>query len=143
MNTYKTFLMKGTGTGATPTWTKLVDIKDYPDLFGSPEALDRTTLSDRAKVYEDGIEESEAMEYTANYDLNTFNTLRALKGQELNFAVWFGGEEDGDTVDPTGNEGKFKFKGKLSVKISGKGVNNVREMVIRITPTTAVTVDGE
>lgn len=31
ISSYKAFLMKGTGTG-TLTWTKLVDIKDFPDL---------------------------------------------------------------------------------------------------------------
>jgi len=30
-NTFKTFLMKGTGT-STVTWAKLCDIKDFPDL---------------------------------------------------------------------------------------------------------------
>lgn len=31
ISSYKAFLMKGTGT-TTLTWTKLVDIKDFPDL---------------------------------------------------------------------------------------------------------------
>ena len=46
MNTYKTFLMQGATTGGSTTWTKLLDIKDYPDLFGSPEKLEKTTLGD-------------------------------------------------------------------------------------------------
>ena len=140
MNTYKTFLMKGSGTG-TITWEKLADIKDYPDLFGSPEKLERTTLSHRARVYEEGIEENEGLEFTLNYDKDTFDTLRGLKGQENDYAVWFGGTENGDEVTPTGTDGKFKCKGKLSVSIVGKGVNEVREMKVSICTTSPLVED--
>lgn len=34
-STYKTFLMQGTGTG-TLTYTKVCDIKSYPDIGGTP-----------------------------------------------------------------------------------------------------------
>ena len=37
ISTYKAFLMKG--TGETPTYEKLIDIKDFPDLGGAPEML--------------------------------------------------------------------------------------------------------
>lgn len=46
INTYKVFLMKGATSGGNTTWTKLIDIKDFPDLGGSPEMLETTTLSD-------------------------------------------------------------------------------------------------
>lgn len=140
MNTYKTFLMKGSGSG-TISWEKLADIKDYPDLFGSPEKLEKTTLSDRAHVYDEGIEENEGLEFTANYDKTTFDALRKLKGVENHYAVWFGGTENGDEVTPTGVDGKFKCKGKLSVSIVGKGVNEVREMKISICTTLALVED--
>lgn len=142
MNTYKTFLMKGTSSGSSITWEKLIDIKDYPDLFAAPESLEKTTLSDRARTYEPGIEETEAMEYTANYSKTDFTTLRALKDQELDLAVWFGGTEDDDgSCTPTGVDGKFKFKGKVAVSIVGKGLNEVRELKLTITPSTPIAVD--
>ncbi len=143
MNTYKTFLMQGATTGGSTTWTKLLDIKDYPDLFGSPEKLEKTTLSDRAHTYDEGIEENEGLEFTANYDKTTFDTLRALKGKETDFAVWFGGTENGGEVTPTGSDGKFKCKGKLSVTIVGKGVNEVREMKVSICTTSALVEDDD
>lgn len=31
ISTFRAYLMQGTGTG-TLTWSKLVDIKDFPDL---------------------------------------------------------------------------------------------------------------
>ena len=37
--TKKTFLMKGTTSGSTTTYTKLVDIKDYPDMKQTPDAV--------------------------------------------------------------------------------------------------------
>ena len=40
-SSYKSFLMyKKSGA----TYEKLVDIKDYPDIGGSPETLETTTL---------------------------------------------------------------------------------------------------
>ncbi len=141
MNSYKTFLMREKAEGGGQ-YEKLVDIKDYPDLFPSPEGLETTTLSDRARTYEEGIEETEAMEFTSNYTKETFATLRGLKGQELNLAIWFGGtEQDDGTTTPTGEDGKFKCKGKISASIVGKGVNEVREMLVKLTPTSPLVED--
>lgn len=135
ISTYKVFLMKkGTGT----TYTKLVDIKDFPDLGGSPEMLDTTTLSEGARTYIPGIQDTEAMEFTANYTLSDFTTLKALEGAEADYAVWFGGTESGGVVTPDGSAGKFEFKGYLSVHVSGGGVNEVVDMVITIAPTTVI-----
>ena len=136
-STYKTFLMKkGTGT----TYEKLVDIKDFPDLGGSPEMLETTTLSDSMQTYVEGIQSQDALEFTINYDLDTYETLLALKGTETEFAVWFGGTESAGAVTPTGSEGKFNFKGYLSVKVVGKGVNEVKEAIISIAPSTPITL---
>lgn len=144
MNTYKSFLMQGTTSGSTTSWAKLIDIKDYPDLFSTPEALDKTTLSDRSRTYDLGIEETDVMEFTANYSLSDFTKIRALQDQELDLAVWFGGTENTDgTVAPTGSDGKFSFKGKVAASIVGKGVNEVREMKIAVAPTSAIVVDED
>lgn len=140
MNSYKTYLMKKTGTGSSVSYEKLVDIKDFPDLFAVPEKLEKTTLSDRARTYEEGIEESDTMEFTANYSLADFNTLRALKGTETEFAIYFGASETQGVVTPDGSDGKFGFKGYLSVSIVGKGVNEVREMKISIAASTPIDV---
>lgn len=44
ISTYKVFLMKKADTGEQ--WSKLIDIKEFPDLGGEPEMLETTTLSD-------------------------------------------------------------------------------------------------
>ena len=137
ISTYKIFLMKKTGE----TWGKLIDIKDFPDLGGSPELLETTTLSDRMQTYIPGIQSLDALEFTANYTKADYTTLKALEGVENEYAVWFGGTESGETVTPTGSEGKFKFTGALSVYASGGGVNEVVGMTITIAPSTPITME--
>ena len=139
ISTYKIFLMK---KGTDSTWSKLIDIKDFPDLGGAPELLETTTLSDRMQTYIPGIQSLDALEFTANYTLTDYQTLKGMEGTEKEFAVWFGGTESGDTVTPTGDQGKFKFTGALSVFASGGGVNEVVDMTITIAPSTPITLDS-
>ena len=135
-STYKTFLMKKGSTN----YEKLVDIKDYPDIGGSPELLETTSLSDAMQKFIEGIQSSDALPFTVNYDLETYQTLLALKGVETEYAVWFGGTESNGEVTPTGDEGKFEFSGYLSVRVLGKGVNEVREMEVSIAPSSVITL---
>ena len=122
ISTYKVFLMKKDTSGST--YTKVVDIKDFPDLGGAPEMLETTTLSDGMQTY----------------NKDDYATLAAMKDTETEFAVWFGGTESNGVVTPTGSEGKFEFKGKLSVFVVGGGVNEVVDMTITIAPSTPITV---
>lgn len=124
----------------TDTWSKLVDIKDFPDLGGAPEMLETTTLSNGAQTYIPGIQSQEALEFTANYTKTDFDALKKLEDQELDLAVWFGGTEAAGVVTPTGSDGKFEFSGRLSVFVTGGGVNEVVGMTISIAPSTVITV---
>ena len=135
-SSYKTFLM----AKKDEAYEKLVDIKDFPDLGGAPEMLETTTLSDNMQTYVEGIQSQDALEYTINYDLAIYQQLLAMKGIETEFAVWFGGDEAGGVVTPTGSEGKFNFKGYLSVRVVGKGVNEVKEAIVSIAPSTPITL---
>ena len=136
ISTYKIFLMhKASGSD----YTKLIDIKDFPDLGGAPEMLETTTLSDGAQTYIPGIQSSDALEFTANYTKADFDRLKALEGTEHDFSVWFGGTLTSGKVEPTGADGKFNFKGQLSVFPVGGGVNEVVGMTISIAPSTPIT----
>lgn len=139
ISTYKVFLMKKT----SETWSKLIDIKDFPDLGGSPELLETTTLSDKMQTYIPGIQSLDALEFTANYTKEDYSTLKALEGVENDYAVWFGGTESSGVVTPDGSNGKFAFKGALSVFASGGGVNEVVDMTITIAPSTPITMETE
>lgn len=135
-SSYKSFLMvKGTGD----TYSKVVDIKDYPDLGGEPEMLETTTLSDPIQTNIPGIQTMDSMAFTSNYTPEDYATVKALEGAEHSFAVWFGGTESGGVLTPTGSEGKFNFDGQLVVYVLGKGVNEVREMQISIAASTPIT----
>ncbi len=138
ISTYKTFLMESADGS---TWQKLIDIKEFPDLGGAPEMLETTTLSDRMQTFIAGIQSLDALEFTSNYDFTEYKTLKAKEGKTAHYAVWFGGTESGDTVTPTGSDGKFKFDGQLSVFPVGGGVNEVHDMTITIAPSTPITLD--
>ena len=137
ISTYKVFLMQKN----TSAWEKVVDIKKFPDLGGTPEMLETTTLSDKMQTYIPGIQSIDALEFTSNYTLADYKKLKALEGQDKEYAVWFGGTEAGDTVTPTGSDGKFKFNGQLSVFPVGGGVNEVVDMTITIAPSTPISMD--
>lgn len=136
ISTYQTYLMHGTGTGST-TMSKLIDIVSFPNLGGDPETIDVTTLSDKMRVFILGIQSSEMMSFETNYDLTKYNELKALEGEEEQFAVWFGGDETGT---PDGSKGKFGFKGQLAVHVNGGGVNEAVKMTVSIAPTTIIEV---
>lgn len=132
INTYGSYLMHSTDG---KTYTKLIDIKDYPDMIEAPEQLDATTLSDPMRVYIPGIKDvSGAIEFTANYSAADFATIQALEGTEGFFAVWFG-EKAGV---PDGSKGKFSFKGYPYASKAGGSVNEVSDMKVGIIPSTEI-----
>ena len=134
INTFRTYLMQGTGSG-TLTWAKIVDIKDFSDLGAAPEPIETTTLSDPARTYIPGIENTEQKTFTCNYNATDYATVVALKGQELNLAVWFGASESGGVYTPDGTLGKFEGKGYLDVYVNGGGVNEPVNMTVTATMT--------
>ena len=129
--TYQTYLMYGTGTGSSITWSKLCDIKDYPDLIDIPEAVEITTLSDAERTYTPGIRGADAKTFTANYEQEDFETIDAMKDTEMPLAVWFGAASDGTT--PDGHDGKVQGVGKVNVGLPGGGVNDPRNMTVTCT----------
>jgi len=132
-STYQTYFMKGSGSPLS--YAKLVDIKEFPDLLSPPDRLETTTLSDAARTYIEGLQDTDEMSLTANYTSTDFQTLYALKGTEQHLAIWLGAS--GTT--PDGSQGKFSFDGYVSVTLNGGGVNEVVDMTITVTPTTVIT----
>ncbi len=139
LSTYKSFLMHK----VSDKWEKLVDIKSYPDLGGSPELLEATSLSDPATVNIMGIQSMDALEFECNYTLTDYTKLKGLEGKDGEFAVWLGGTEASGVVTPTGSDGKFEFGGQLAVYINGGGVNEVRNMTVSIAATTPIKLGAE
>ena len=136
ISTYKSFLMHKKSS----TYEKLVDIKSFPDLGGSPELLETTTLSDGMTTNILGIQSLDALEFECNYTKEGYAKLKAMEGTEADFAVWLGGTVSGNAVTPTGSEGKFEFKGQLAVYVNGGGVNEVVNMTVSIAASTPITM---
>lgn len=111
------------------SWGMLVDIKDFPDLGGAPEMLETTTLGNSMQTYIPGIQTLNALEFTANYDYFDYKKIKALEGEEIDLAVWFGEQ---------GENGKFEFKGQVFAFPVGGGVNAVVDMKISIAPSTPI-----
>lgn len=129
ISSYGIQLMKSTNGSS---YTKLVDVKEVPDLQSAPDALETTTTSDAAQTYIMGIKNSDSMEFTCNYDQSDYQTIFALEGTEQYLAIYFGN-------DLAGGDGKFTFKGYVAVTVSGAGVNEVVEMTVTVVPSTVMT----
>ena len=135
ISTYKTFLM----VKKDDAFEKLIDIKNFPDLGGTPKMLETTTLSDSMQTYIPGIQSLDGLEFTANYDKDDYDMLKAMEGTDYEFSVWFGGSVAGGVATPTGEHGKFDFSGQLSAFPVGGDVNAVVEMTISIAPSSPIT----
>ncbi|MBO7673617.1 MAG: hypothetical protein J6S63_01250 [Atopobiaceae bacterium] len=131
--TENTFLMLGSGSPIA--YSKLVDIKEFPDLGGAPNTVDVTTLTDHQRVYLMGLKDPGILEFTANYDATDYATIAALTGEQ-DFAVWFGVDV---SDQPDGNAGKFEFKGQITCWVAGGSVEAAVDMGIAITTSTEIT----
>ena len=130
MHTY--LLYKSNGT-----WKKLIDIKDFPAMGGSPEQIETTTLSNEVSTFVIGVQSMSTLEFLANYSVDGFKSVKALQdsAQVYEFALAFGKPTSDTTY---GNLGVFKWQGQVSAWLEGGGVNAVREMRISISATTEV-----
>lgn len=132
ISTYMTALMKGTSVSDSSSYSKLIDIKDYPDLGSPPEGIDITTLSDASYKQIPGILGLDRLDIRCNYDLAEYTALKALEGSILHLAIWFGGYVRNGQFVPTGVNGKFPFDAYLVVTPNGGGVNEARDMTISL-----------
>lgn len=123
MNTYGIELRWGTDVASA---TKVVDIKDFPDLMQEPETLDCTTLSDAQKTAIPGIRGSSLMAFNCNYTSADFAKVEADANKELYYVLAF----------PDGSQ--FSWKGEHTCGVTGKGVNEVVEFQINVCAVTAV-----
>lgn len=136
ISTYQTYLMYRTTT--TGTYTKLIDITSFPDLIGSPERIDITSLSDAQRVFIAGIQDRDDMTFNANYTPDNYQAVKACEGHQYEYAVWFGATGDAGSEVPDGSYGKFSWTGDIYAGLSGGGVNEAVAMTINCTPSTVI-----
>lgn len=134
---YASFLMYSTDG---KSYQKLFPIKTTPDLLAPKEAVEVTTLEDSGRTYIPGIRQTDgSLSFTANYELEYAQKIEGFAEADMYWSVWLGGEEQADgTSNPTGEFGKYNFKGRASYSVSAMSVNGVREMSVDIMPSQAM-----
>lgn len=126
ISTYPVYLMLGEQSDDSMIYRPLVEIKDFSDINGNVEAIDKTTTSNTETSYIQGAKTNELRQFTCNYNKADFDRIEALKGQEQYIAILFGRE---------GEYGKFVGESFISVFINGGGVNEVVNMTVSINVT--------
>ncbi len=106
--------------------TKVVDIKDFPDLIGDPNLLETTTLSDAQQTNIPGIKSADILSFTCNYTSADFATVNDAANKEQYYVLAF---SDGS---------QFSWKGQHTCGLPGKGVDEVIEFTINIAASTSV-----
>ena len=116
----------------TSSFVKLVDITSVPDLGGTPETIDITTLSDKKQRNMNGIQTNSSHEFGAWYNPDVYDELQTI--QEADYAKTTEAELDTYQVwiGENGVGGKFEWKGKLSVFVGGYESNAAIPMTITI-----------
>ena len=155
-----TFLMVGTESSGTITYSKLCDISEYPDLGSTVDSQDVTTLSDACHKYIDALPDpGGSVEFPGFLNTIDYTAVQAIAGQEKYFCIAFGGSPtsaDSSILQPdtiTGSTSSnsltitkigdtvvtffaVHFKGKIRVRITGAGTDAARPVTYSLTPTT-------
>lgn len=126
VNTANTILSYSSAEG---TFTKLVDITNYPDLGGIPSKLDTTDLTaEKFKTSILGLQEIPDLTFEANYDKEAYALIDTLT-DTYTFQLEFGKD---------GVDGTFTWDGQVSVYAVGGGVDEVRKMSVTCSAETEI-----
>lgn len=91
---------------------KAINISSYPDMIGTPEAIDTTTMSDEQYTSIPGVKGStSASDFGANYIASEYAAIDALGDKEVYQRLTF----------PDGSG--FKWQGMLKVSLAEGSVN--------------------
>lgn len=108
--------------GSTTAYTELKNLQQIPDLGGSTESIEITTLADGAHKYTDGIKDyGDSLEFTFLYEKEQFADLNALSGS-ISWKV---------TLP---DDSSCTFSGSSNVTLVGVGVNEALTYTLSIRP---------
>lgn len=103
-------------------YIELTDLQEVPELGGTAESLEITTLDNAAHMYTDGIlNYGDSLSFKFLYETEQFTTLTALEGSN----GWKVALPDGTSC---------AFSGTSSVKLDGVGVNAVLTYTLAVKP---------
>jgi len=127
-NTSDTYLFYEASPGSG-TFTKLVDIVNYPDLLVAPPKLDATTLTNKNHVYIPDIADTADMQFNVWYDEDDYDKIKLLEGINRGYQVRFG---------LLGELGAWEWEGNIFINPTGAGVGAVRSAMITCYPATDI-----
>ena len=106
------------------SYTALTNLQEIPDLGGTTEAIEITTLADAAHMYTDGLKNyGDSIEFKFLYEETQFSTLNTLHGS----TEWQVKLPDESTCS---------FSGTSSIKLDGVGVGAALTYTLAIKPNT-------
>ena len=112
--------------GEGSSYTELTNLQEIPELGGSAESIEITTLADAAHTYTDGIlNYGDSLTFKFLYDKEQFTTLNGLTGVH-NWKV--------ELPDGT----NCSFSGTSGVKLDGVGVNAALTYTLAVKPNSAM-----
>jgi hypothetical protein len=102
--------------------TELENLQEIPQIGGTSEAIEITTLADAAHMYTDGIlNYGDSLAFKFLYEKEQFTTLAAVKDEE----AWKVELPDGAVCT---------FNGTCSVALDGVGVNAALTYTLSVKP---------
>lgn len=128
ISTINTILKFGTSAGSL---TQLCKIKSFPQLGGEREQIEVTDLEDEMQTFVPGVQSASEMNFTANYLLATYQSLKTNAMTPGYFELDFGG-----------SQGKATWEGQYDVYINEGGVNDPVEMTISIYPSSKIEISA-
>jgi hypothetical protein len=112
--------------GSGSAFTELTNLQEIPELGGTAESIEITTLADAAHMYTDGIKNyGDSLAFKFLYEKTQFTTLNALSGSN----EWKVELPDGASCT---------FGGTCSVALDGVGVNAALTYTLSIKPNSAM-----
>lgn len=102
--------------GSESQFVELPLLMEVPEIGGTPEKVDVTTLADASKKYIDGVKDYGDLAFKFLYENTQGSAFRTLRGYEDAGTV---AEYKVELPDGTG----FAFSGQVSVKLDSAAVN--------------------
>lgn len=114
------------------SYVKVADITDFPDLIGETENIESTTMSDRQRTYEQGLQDTPTDSFSAQFNRTVYESLQ-------------------DLIDKNGRNAKYRFcllisdsksvfdwVGSINIGLGGGAINEIISMPLSISFATCV-----
>ena len=125
-------LKMGTFAESNPTLTAVDNLTNFPDLLGTIDTVEVTTLQNAMRVYIPGLADlGNSLDFEFIYDKTVFNSLNTIKeaGTRQSFEL--------DLPDGV----KISWAGHIGLTLNGKGPGEALTFTVQIVPDTDMAID--